>query len=104
MIKLRPLDFVRTPGGGIALVSEVNPSGDASITYLGGGNPSHEKNAWWYPHEGLVVLDSLPRLLAGMMHHPFGLNRDRGDRWFPLLKDDGQAPPTAFPDYDSEKP
>lgn len=81
---MKALDFVKTPGGAIALVTEVNPDGTASITYLGGGNPSNEKNAWWRPDEGLVVVESLPRLLANAVPHPFGQNKYQGNFLFPL--------------------
>lgn len=85
MIQPRPLDIVRTPGGGIAMVSEISPcnsngktwptrSGQAmcSIDYL--DNPAHEKNAWWFP-EQLTVLGNLPALISKAMCHPFGTNQ-----------------------------
>ena len=71
--KIRPLDFVLTPEGNIALVDETN--GDAgsievSITFI---NPEHgeEYNAWW-KEEDLKVINSLPYILANGMRHPFG--------------------------------
>ena len=67
---LQPLDLVRTPKGAMALVTEINSSGCASLEYLGGGNPTQEKNAWWA--SGLEVVDSLPHLLAVLAAHPFG--------------------------------
>jgi len=77
---IKPLDIVRTPLGGIAMVTEYGSSG-ASIDYLGGGNPTGEKSAWWHG-EDLTVLDSIPRLLANAMAHPFGQNKKQGDVFF----------------------
>ena len=71
--EIRPLDFVLTPEGNIALVDETN--GDAgsievSITFI---NPEHgeEYNSWW-KEEDLKVINSLPYILANGMRHPFG--------------------------------
>ena len=71
--EIKPLDFVLTPGGNIALVDETN--GDAgsievSITFI---NPEHgeERNAWWREEE-LKVINSLPYILANGIRHPFG--------------------------------
>ena len=75
MIKrgIRPLDFVLTPKGNIALVDETNgddESVEVSITFI---NPEHggERNAWWREEE-LKVINSLPYILADGMRHPFG--------------------------------
>ena len=75
MIKrgIRPLDFVLTPKGNIALVNETNgddESVEVSITFI---NPEHgeERNAWWREEE-LKVINSLPYILANGMRHPFG--------------------------------
>lgn len=78
---MKPLDFVRTPKGAIALVTEISGSGTASLMYLGGGNPTHEKNAWW-AEGSLEVIDSLPHLLAVMAAHPFGDGRRAADAVF----------------------
>lgn len=70
---LKPLDFVKTPKGAIALVTETNNGGkEASISFIGGGNPTYEKNAWWKAGEGLIKIDSLPWLIARATAHPFG--------------------------------
>ncbi len=59
------------------MVTETNGGGSsASIAFLGGGNPTGERNAWWHEGEGLLVIDSLPRLLAKEMAHPFGTGRE----------------------------
>lgn len=73
---MKALDIVRTPCGAYGIITETNDGGEmASISYFGGGNPSGEKNAWWYPGEGLEVVDNLPRVLAEAAAHPFGSGR-----------------------------
>lgn len=72
--KIRPLDFVKTPKGNIAIVKEISEIGygsgiSVSIEFLGGGNPSNERNAWWDASD-LKVLDNLPSLLARNLAHP----------------------------------
>lgn len=85
--RIQPLDFVRTPKGAIAMVTEVGERGDASIKYLGGGNPTGEKNAWWHPKDGLVIVDSLPHLLAGCTPHPLGsAAMTQADEFFPIAR------------------
>lgn len=71
--EIRPLDFVLTPEGNIALVDETNENNgliEVSITFI---NPEHgkERNAWW-KEEDLKVINSLPYILADGMRHPFG--------------------------------
>jgi hypothetical protein len=67
------LDIVRTPGGGIAMVTEtLNGGKQCSINYIGDLNPKDEHNAWWREGDGLVLLDSIPRLLAEATHNQFG--------------------------------
>lgn len=61
---MKPLDFVITPEGNIAIVTATTGSGsEASINFIGGGNPDGEHNAWWYEYE-LTVIDSLGHLLS----------------------------------------
>lgn len=81
-MNLRPLDIVMTPGGGVAIVTEVCVDGSASIDYLRNCNPGGEKSAWWHPsnQERLIRVDSITRLLANAMAHPFGQNTRQGDR------------------------
>ena len=81
--EIRPLDFVLTPKGNIALVNETN--GDAgsievSITFI---NPEHgeEYNAWW-KEEDLKVINSLPYILANGMSHPFGRGYITAKKYF----------------------
>ena len=79
---MKPLDFVKTPDGSIALVAETNTSQgrrQASIVHIGG--TGQEKSAWWNECE-LTVIDSLPYLLARKMAHPFGSGDDDADRFF----------------------
>lgn len=86
---MKPLDIVRTPNGDMGVIQEINRDGSVSIRYFKGCN-NHDKSAWWWPHEGLVVLDSLPRFLADAMAHPFGANTRQGDRFFPQETSDQQ--------------
>lgn len=82
---MKPLDFVRTPKGAIAIVTETNRNGaDAAITFLEGCGGTGEKNAWWHASEGLVLIDSMPRLLARCMAHPFGEGKADVDGAFPI--------------------
>ena len=89
MGKLKPLDIVKTPGAGIAIVSEIadrSKSGhgfEVSVNYLDGCNPAKEKNAWWKDHE-LVLLDNIPRILSSMIAHSFGSAKNQGDIYYPL--------------------
>ncbi len=67
--KPQPLDFVRTSSGNMALVTEVNSSGDSSIIFLEEG--IYEKSAWW-SYKELEIINTLPNLLAKGLAHPFG--------------------------------
>ena len=78
---MRPLDFVKTPKGGLAIIKEIGRNGDASIEYLKGMNPGQEHNAWW-PLGSLVVIDSLPWILSRTMRHPFGNGAEQADAIF----------------------
>lgn len=48
---MKPLDFVKTPKGAIAMITEVNLANDnypflkCDISFIGGGNPTNEKNS-----------------------------------------------------------
>lgn len=82
---MKPLDFVRTPKGAIAMVVEVNEVDgrtDASISYIGGGNPTKEKNAWWREDE-LQVIDNFPQLVSREMAHPMGKGKEYAEKAFP---------------------
>jgi hypothetical protein len=69
---MKALDIVKTPKGGIAFITETNNNGkEASINFINTLNPEHEKNAWW-DKKDLIVIDSIPRLLANATYHPFG--------------------------------
>ncbi len=81
---MKPLDFVRTPEGAVALVTETNGpynglGRQASITFIGAHRG--EKSAWWDEDE-LVVIDSLPRLLAHCTAHPFGRGKVDVEKFF----------------------
>ena len=78
---MQPLDIVRTPKGGIAIISETNDGGtSASIRWL--GPPTDERSAWWRMGE-LEVVNSLPRVLAMMTAHPFGKGKRDVAQFFP---------------------
>ena len=63
---MKPLDFVKTPRGNIAIITETTAGGTkASVMFLGGQKTSSEKSAWWDETE-LEVIDNLPRLLGYM--------------------------------------
>ena len=73
---MKALDIVRTPGGGIAFITETNNSGKtASIQFIGDLNPGKEPNAWWQ-EKSLVVIDSIPRMIAMATANPFGRGKD----------------------------
>jgi hypothetical protein len=88
---IKPLDFVKTPKGNIAMIKEVNEysksdngrSNQYSIIFLGGGNPNQERNAWWYQSE-LEVIDNLPSLLARNLIHPFGCGKKSALKYYPI--------------------
>ncbi len=74
---MKPLDFVKTPEGRIAIVTETVTDDNghrASIEFIGRDGDDHEKNSWWEDGE-LVVIDNLPYLLAREVAHPFGSGR-----------------------------
>lgn len=80
---MKALDIVKTPKGGIAIITETNKGGkDASIDYIKGCE-SGERNAWWDECE-LTVIDSIPRLLAAGMAHPFGDGKKDVVELFPV--------------------
>lgn len=93
MLDLKPLDFVKTPGGGIAIVKETHDfiyidgkphHKEASLTYI--YDPSHERTAWWDERE-LAILTSLPRILADTMRHPFGDGYKDAKAAFPIINE-----------------
>ena len=69
--KIKALDIVRTPKNAIAVVTETNTGGQSvSIVFIG-ENTTGEHNAWWNASD-LTVIDSIPKILAKEMAHPFG--------------------------------
>ncbi len=99
MIQPRPLDIVRTPGGGIAIVTQADPLGEnwharsgqvqSSIDYL--YNPSGEHNAWWFS-EDLEILGNLPELISKAMAHPFSSHKHTaGDCYKPQQSNDNNT-------------
>lgn len=82
---MKPLDFVRTPKGNVALITETYTRNDgrqqASIMFIGHPNPM-EHNAW-HDEADLTVIDNLPRMMARGMRHPFGQGEDDAVAAFP---------------------
>ena len=76
-MKIKPLDFVKTRAGNIALVTEVsNTQGmyTASVTFI--GTPvNYDYNAW-HAFENLEYIDNLPNILARGLQHPFSSGKD----------------------------
>lgn len=74
---IKPLDIVRTPKGGIGLITECSipspnfPKNRYSIRFI--ENKHNEHNSW-YLEEELEYLCSLPVLFAESMCDPFGNN------------------------------
>jgi hypothetical protein len=88
---MKALDFVKTPKGFIALIKETNNNGEqASIDFVGGGNPSGEKSAWWSKEE-LEVIDSLPHMLARSTCHPFGSGEKDADKFHGVRQESKQS-------------
>jgi hypothetical protein len=79
---MKALDIVKTPGGGIGFITETNNNGkEASIEFIKGLNPNHERNAWWSEKE-LTVIDSIPKMIAMATAHPFGRGKEDVERFF----------------------
>jgi len=79
---MKPLDFVKTPMGAVAIILEVtegNGVSKASIAFI--GKPTKEKNAWWEKSE-LTVIDNLPRVLAYNLAHPMGNGKQHASKYF----------------------
>jgi hypothetical protein len=69
---MKALDIVRTPKGAIGFITETKDNGQtASINFIGDTNKEWEKNAWWDLGE-LEIIDSIPKMVATAMCHPFG--------------------------------
>jgi len=79
---MKALDIVRTPKGGIAFITETNDNGEqAAITFIGDLNIGHEHCAWWDVSQ-LIVIDSIPKMIAMATAHPFGHGKDDVERFF----------------------
>ena len=79
---MKALDIVKTPLGGIAFITETTDGGNqASIDYIGNLNPGNERNAWWSDGE-LVVIDSIPKMIAMATCHPFGRGAHDVEKFF----------------------
>lgn len=81
----KPLDFVKTPCGNYAIITETNDIGKrCSIAFIGKENTDGERSAWWELGE-LEIIDSLPSLLARKLCHPFGTGRTDAARIYPKI-------------------
>ena len=82
---IKPLDIVRTPKGGIAMVSECSVASENynintySVDFI--INTEHEHNAWYLEKE-LEYLASIPILISKAMCHPFGNNAEDVEKIF----------------------
>ena len=65
-------------------MTEVDIRGCAAVLFFAEEPATGEHAAWWAPEDGLVVVDSVPRLLAAAAAHPFGGNEERAAEFFPL--------------------
>jgi hypothetical protein len=67
---MKPLDIVRTPSGGMGIISAMTSTvnGEATIEFFEGCNPKFERNAWWKERD-LIVVDSLPAILCRFSNH-----------------------------------
>jgi hypothetical protein len=79
---MKPLDFVKTKGGSIAIITETS-DGEAVIAFIW-RNPDDYKNSVvaWYSEDDLEILGNLPHLLASKMAHPFGNGQEDADKAF----------------------
>lgn len=84
---MKPLDFVKTPSGAFAIVTEISEyQGEgatqrtASIRFIGPTGPG-DFSAWW-PVGQLTYLDSLPNLLTMSLLHPFSSNKQLAKTFF----------------------
>jgi hypothetical protein len=79
---MKALDIVKTPKGGIAFITETTYSGKkASITFIETLNINKERNAWYDVSE-LIVIDSIPKMLANATAHPFGQGKNDVKEFF----------------------
>lgn len=88
--EIKPLDFVITPKGAIALIGEMTITQNIttySLNFLGGGNPTDEKNAWWSEKE-LKRIDNLASLLARNLSSSCGDGEKCALKYYPIHKED----------------
>lgn len=92
----KPLDIVQTPSGAIAIITDCWADEDdfqqISLQYLANCKTT-DKCAWWsnrrfsntvHVLDDLVLLDSIPHLLANAVAHNMGSCTKQGNRFFPL--------------------
>ena len=83
---MKALDFVRTPEGQIAMITETVRNGtEAHITFVDSNYKGREKNAWWDASD-LEVIGSSPLLLSLRTAHPFGAGKEDALKFHALEK------------------
>jgi hypothetical protein len=79
---MKALDIVKTPAGGIAIVTETLNEGEkVALHYINECYPYTEKSAWWDAKE-LHIIDSLPHLLASLTRHTMGTGQEDVEKFF----------------------
>lgn len=79
---MKALDIIKTPRGSIGIIVETNNGGtQASVDFIRGCDENGDKSAWWTIKE-LEIIDSLPRILASAMCHPFGSGKKDIEMFF----------------------
>ncbi len=68
---MKPFDIIKTPTGGIGIITETNHGGTQAHVEFINNLYKGEKTAWWRPEE-LEIIDSLLRIIGSAMCHPFG--------------------------------
>lgn len=71
----------------IGIITETS-GGAAVVHWIGEGYGLYA--AWWGADE-LEVIDNLPRIIANAMAHPFGNNKEQGDKFFPVVESEEET-------------
>ena len=78
---MKALDFVVTPKGQTALVTETNDQGTSVSIRILGENTEREHSSW-YDEDELTVIDNLALVLASNICHPFGRGRQDAELFY----------------------
>jgi hypothetical protein len=95
----KPLDIVKGPNGYIGVVTETNGT-EAAVDWFAGTGEGWVYSAWWNHKDnpqcgtgksmdGLIVIDSMLRILLNSMAHPFGSNGNQYERMMGIEAEDG---------------